>query len=286
MDSVGSALSSLMKPFHGIFGGKYSLVSRFLRGFFNIRPALPQYVSTWNISKVVQYLKIQKALLSCDLKAVLHRLAILLILTTRQRDQTIKFLNLECLKVFDDRVILFIPDKLKTTRPGHHLPPLELKAHTDVELRVVSYLRQYINLTENLKKSDDKQFLLVKPHKLISTSALSRWCVRIIKDSGVGIQQGKHQHQSVRQQDFHLERYQNRQGGQLKILSHYIMTSQLRKIFLRFFFCSFVEFGNIYVACNAFKYYNNRNLFLYSYSQFRIYTKRTGSKWERIDKLN
>ena len=62
------------------------------------------------------------------------RLAILLCLATGQRDQTIKFLNLECFKAFDDRAILFIPDKLKTARPGHHLPSLELKAYRDVEL--------------------------------------------------------------------------------------------------------------------------------------------------------
>ena len=77
-------------------------------------------------------------------------------LTTGQRDQTIKFLNLECLKVFDDRAILFIPHKLKIKRPGHHLLPLELKAYKDVELYVVSHLRQYIKLAKNLRKGDDK----------------------------------------------------------------------------------------------------------------------------------
>ena len=51
-------------------------------------------------------------LVNCDLKTVSHRLAILLCLTTGQRDQTIKILFLECLKVFDDRAILFILDKL------------------------------------------------------------------------------------------------------------------------------------------------------------------------------
>ena len=96
-------------------------------------------------------------------------------LTTGQRDQTIKFLNLECLKVFDDRAILFIPDKLKTTRSGHHLPPLELKAYKDVEFCVVSHLRQDITLKGNLRKGDDKQLLLsyVKPQKAISTTTHS-----------------------------------------------------------------------------------------------------------------
>ena len=93
------------------------------------------------------------------------------------------------LEMFDDRAILLIPDKLKTTRPGHHLPPLELKAYKDVELCVVSQLMQYIKLTENLRKGDDKQLLLsyVKLHKPVSTSTLSRWPVRIIKESGVNV---------------------------------------------------------------------------------------------------
>ena len=85
--------------------------------------------------------KKQQTLVNCDRKAVSHRLAILLCLTLGQLDQTIKFLNLECLKMFNDRAILFIPDKLKSTRPGHHLPPLELKCCKDVELCAVSDLR-------------------------------------------------------------------------------------------------------------------------------------------------
>ena len=42
----------------------------------------------------------------------------------------------------------------------------------------------------------------------------------------------------------------------------------------------------MYVVCDALKHYNNRNLFFHSYSQFPIYTKRTGIEQERIDKLN
>ena len=114
VNSARSALSFLIKALHGIPFGEDPLVSRFLRGVFNIRPALPQYVTTWNVSKVFQYFKKQQALVNCDLKTVSHRLTILLCVTTGQRDQPIKFLNLECLKVSDDRTILFISDKLKT----------------------------------------------------------------------------------------------------------------------------------------------------------------------------
>ena len=47
------------------------------------------------------------------------------------------------------------------------------------------------------------------------------------------ILQGQHQQQS--------EKHQDRQGSQPNVLSRYIMTSQLRTIFLRLFFCNFVN---------------------------------------------
>ena len=78
VNSARSELSSLIKPLHGIPFGKVPLVSRFLRGVFNIRPTLPQYVTAWNPSKLFQYLKKQQALVNCDLKVVWCRVAILL----------------------------------------------------------------------------------------------------------------------------------------------------------------------------------------------------------------
>ena len=92
VNSARSALSSLIKPLHGIPFGKDPLVSRFLRGVFNIRPALPRYVTTWNVSKVFQYLKKQQALVNCDLKAVSHRLAILLCLKQGNVTRLLNFL--------------------------------------------------------------------------------------------------------------------------------------------------------------------------------------------------
>ena len=57
-----------------------------------------------------------------------HRLeiAILSCLTTGQRDQTIKCLYLNYIKIFSDKVVLFVPQTLKTNQPGHHLPPIEI----------------------------------------------------------------------------------------------------------------------------------------------------------------
>ena len=60
VSSARSALSSLIKPFHGITFGKDLLVNRFLRGVFNIRPALPPYITTWYVKMFFSFSVPQK----------------------------------------------------------------------------------------------------------------------------------------------------------------------------------------------------------------------------------
>ena len=124
VNSARSALPSIIKPVCNVPFGKSPLVCRFLKGVY-IRPALPRYVTTWDATKVFTFIKSKPTFTNCDLKTLSHRLATLLCLTTGQRDQTIKCLNLDCIKISSDKVVLFVPETLKTTRPGHHLPPTE-----------------------------------------------------------------------------------------------------------------------------------------------------------------
>ena len=156
---------------------------------FNIRPALPRYITTCDVTKVFTFIKSKPTLTNCDLKTLSHRLAILLCLTTGQRDQTIECLNLDCIKISSDKVVLFVPETLKTTRPGHHLPPIELKTFKDSELCVVAHLKRYIKMTASFRNVGTNQLLLsfVQPHKPVSTSTLSRWCVTVMKESGVNV---------------------------------------------------------------------------------------------------
>ena len=134
-------------------------------------------------------IKSKPTLTNCDLKILSHRLAILLRLTTGQRDQTIKCLNLDYIQISSDNELLFVPETLKTTSPGHHLPPIELKTFKDSELCVIAHLKQNIKMTARFRNTGTKQLLLsfVQPHKPISTKTLSRWCVTVMKESGINV---------------------------------------------------------------------------------------------------
>ena len=187
--SARSALKSIIKPVCNVPVGESPLACRLLKEVFNIRQALPRYVITWNVTKVFTFIKSKPAVTNCDLKTLSHRLAIILCLTTSQRAQTIKCLNLDYITISSDKVLLFMPETLKTTRPGHHLPPIELKTFKDSELCVVTHLKQYIKITAPFRNTNTNHFLLsfVQPHKPVSVKTLSRWCVTVMKESGINV---------------------------------------------------------------------------------------------------
>ena len=51
VNSARSALPSIIKPVSNVPFGKSPLIYRVLRGVFNIRPALPRNVTTWNSTR-------------------------------------------------------------------------------------------------------------------------------------------------------------------------------------------------------------------------------------------
>ena len=67
-----------------------------------------------------------------------------------------------------------MPETLKT-RPGHHLPPIELETFKDSEPFVVAHLKQYIKMTAPSRNTGTNQLFLsyVQPHKPISTTTLT-----------------------------------------------------------------------------------------------------------------
>ena len=187
VNSPRSAMSGIIKPVCNVPFEK-PLVCRLLKGEFNIRLALPRYVTNWDVTKVFAFIKSKPALTNCHLKTLSHILAVLLCLTTGQRDQTIKCWNLYYINISSDKVVLLAPETVKTTRPGHYYPPIELKTFKDNELCVVvAHVKKYIKMTALFRNTGTNQLLLsfLRPHKLLSTITLSRWYVTVMQESGI-----------------------------------------------------------------------------------------------------
>ena len=93
-NSAISVLSSIIKP---VFNGSIWKVDLWyadlLKGFFNIRPDLPRYATTWDVTRVFTFIKSKPIFEDCNLTTVSHRLAMPLYLTTGQINQSIKSLD-------------------------------------------------------------------------------------------------------------------------------------------------------------------------------------------------
>ena len=137
-----------------------------------------QDVTTWDVTNIFTFIKSKPTLTDCDLKTLSHRLAIILCLTTAQKDQIVECFDLDYVKISSDKVVLFVRETLKPTRPGYHLPPRELKTFEDSKLCVVAYLKKYIKMTAHFRNSDTNQLSLsfLQPHKPIPTIILSKYC--------------------------------------------------------------------------------------------------------------
>ena len=87
------------------------------------------------------------------------------------------------------KYVFTIGEKLKTTKPGKHLDPIELTAFDpDVNLCVVTHLDQYLAKTEKLRGATSQLLIsYVKPHKAVSNTTISKWSKTVLKDAGIDV---------------------------------------------------------------------------------------------------
>ena len=62
VNTARSVFSTIIKTENEIPFGELPLLCTFLKGVFNLRSALPQYSTTWDVSVVLKYIKSLKAL--------------------------------------------------------------------------------------------------------------------------------------------------------------------------------------------------------------------------------
>ena len=136
---------------------------------------------------VLTYLKTltESALLS--IKDLTIKLNILLFLTTGQSGQTIHKVHTNYIQEIQNGYRITIKEKLKQTRPGKHLAPLELLDFPEeAALSVTLHLQEYLQRT-NSYRGEHTQLLLsyVKPFKPVSKATLSRWIKKVLKSAGI-----------------------------------------------------------------------------------------------------
>ncbi|XP_063839262.1 uncharacterized protein LOC135088343 [Ostrinia nubilalis] len=186
LNSHRSALSLLL----GNSIGNDECVKRLLKGAFKLRPSLPKYTYTWDPQLVLNHLSKLYPNTELTLENITKKLAALLAICTAQRVQTISLIKLSNITINDDIIRIIITDIIKTSRPGHEQPILNLPYfHENIKICPATTLKDYILLTRHIREDNSGKLLLTfkPPHRPATTQTISRWVKQVLADSGIDI---------------------------------------------------------------------------------------------------
>jgi len=187
INTARSALSSVLLLGTDTPFGQLPIVTRFMKGIFELRPAFPRHKEIWDLNLVFDYFRKQKPPSQLSLKELSLKVTFLLSLLSGQRCQTISYLRVDNMTKLQDKYVFPIVYKLKQSRINHHLKPLEfLKYPPDEKICIVSHLDEYIKRTAILR-GNEKQLLLsfTKPYSPISKDSISRWIKSSLLEAGI-----------------------------------------------------------------------------------------------------
>jgi hypothetical protein len=159
-----------------------TLISRFMRGVAIMKPMVPRYNFTWDVSLVLNYLKSLVPLNKLSLKLLTLKLVGLISLATAPRAQTLVSLDVKYVKFgfVKAEAVFYFKQLLKTSVVGKKNSfCLRLQHFEDEDLCVFHTLLYYMKLTKRLRKSTQLLVSYVS-YKEVSSSTIARWLKEVL----------------------------------------------------------------------------------------------------------
>ena len=182
-----SAISAYHLPIDGTSVGKHPRTSALMTGISNLKPPQPKYGFTWDVEKVLQYLRQLPNNSTLSPKQLTLKVTMLLALIAINRGSELKLLNLNYLSKFSSKYSFTLNGTVKHSRKGKIPPPIIFYKHPeDPHLCPINTLDQYIDRTKPWRGNETQLFIsFVKPHKAVSTSTIARWLKEVLVLSGI-----------------------------------------------------------------------------------------------------
>ena len=190
INTIRSAVSMTHSQLEGVPIGQHPLVTRLLKGVYNLRPPMPRYSSTWDVGMVTKYLTSLGRNEDLPLKRLSQKLALLMALVEACRTSELKALDLRFKVLKPEGISFKLASLTKKRTPG--LPPKELffGAFPGNEcLCVVKCLSAYESATAELRAVDggvNQLFIsYTRPHRPITSQRIAHWIKDLLGDAGV-----------------------------------------------------------------------------------------------------
>ena len=180
---IRSAVSITHKKIDGVVIGQHPLVSRLMRGVYNLRPPKPRYSVTWDVDAVVHYITNMG-----------DNSNLLMALVVASRVSELQALDLRFRVHKPDGVLFRLTGPTKTQKVGS--PPKEwfFGAFLEKQLCVVDCLKHYEEATRSHRtfESDSQPLFLsyIKPYKPVTSQRITHWIKDILCEAGVDTQTG------------------------------------------------------------------------------------------------
>lgn len=186
--TLNSCKSALSLIFESPIGND-ERIKRFLKGIYRLRPPIPKYNLTWDTAVVLDVLAAWYPNADLELDKITKKLATLLALVTAHRAQTLTKILINNIEFHSDKVVIKIPDLIKTSRAGATQPLLTLPYFQEkTEICPVNTLSAYLDKTKLLRGNCQPLFIgLKKPHKSVSSQTISRWIKMTLGECGIDI---------------------------------------------------------------------------------------------------
>ena len=98
--------------------GNHTLVSRFLKGVFNLKPSVRRYRQIWDPRLVFNQLRKWGPLTKLTLKQLTLKLCVMLAFLGAARTRLLRAYRTNKMEVGDNHIILRVDDLMKSDRPG------------------------------------------------------------------------------------------------------------------------------------------------------------------------
>ena len=186
---VRSAVSMIHEEVERIPIGQHPLVTRLMKGVYNLRPPKPRYTYTWDVDMVIQYIAGLGENTNLPAKKLSQKLVLLMALVVASRTSELQALDLR-FRVYRPNGVLFrLANITKTQKAGS--PPKErfFGAFPDKRFCVVECLKYYEEMTlkhRDMQAEVQPLFLsYIKPFKPVTSQRIAHWIKDILSEAGV-----------------------------------------------------------------------------------------------------
>ena len=150
-------------------------LNRFLKGIYNSKPPMPRYSTTWDVNIILNFLANWMPLEDLTLKELTLKTVTWIALVSGNSAQSIHEMKLNRYHEAQNQMVFYFGCKLKTSNPHKKVKKFSLNKFQDNALCVVYTLKQYIKVTENIKKGNQLWLSWIKPHEPVDRQTISRW---------------------------------------------------------------------------------------------------------------